>query len=198
MSKLKLAWLMPIAAATLVACGGGEGAEDLALSQDVSAPKFVAADEGGVTKRSSAWVTLGEEGLALGKSSQLAEGLSSVVSAKSAGVYHTGAADGVLVHLDALPSGWQADLKTALEAGQVVVIESTGAGDSLLRMQKATSELTGVGVAAAAVMIYQGEAGSDTYAVFPFNADEMGDLAAFMAKVGKRSATAHIAAATAQ
>lgn len=160
----------------LSACGGGQ------------ADRLIAAPDQKIQKQ-SAWVALGDQ-------SQINSDTSTTsIPRLLASNFSTptlinddikNSVDGIYLNIDSLPSNWEDQTKSALTAGQVVVLVTTDKTNGPALMHDITLGLSGIGVKAAAVMLYKGEENNDSTGLLPFNFDELDQLAELMTSVVRR------------
>jgi hypothetical protein len=177
MSKFKMWLLMPVAAAALVACGGGETVLEDSADGKVIVSLPEPNDGETVSRKTAAWVALTDDASPVGKSLMQQGAFASLPNRKSAnGISNSHLADGVLLNVDNPPEGWKESIKSALKSGQTVVLLASGDGQKLY---DATLALTGIGVKANAAMVLS-DANLASYSLLPFHASEVQELAEMM------------------
>jgi hypothetical protein len=78
-------------------------------------------------------------------------------------------------------------IKASLEAGQIVVLDTSCSEVNQQKIQELTLEYGSMGVLAEAVMLYQSAAGAEV-SVLPYDAADKKELASLMSVVGRCSA----------
>lgn len=177
MSKFKMGLLMPVVAAALVACGGGETVVGNSADEAVIVSLPEPGDAENVSQKTAAWVALTDDASPMGKSLMMQGAFASAPIGKSSnGMSGSSLADGVVLNVDNPPEGWKESIKSALKSGQTVVLLASGDGQKL---HDATLELTGMGVKANAAMVLS-DSNLTSYSVLPFDGSEVKDLAEMM------------------
>lgn len=172
--------LLPVVAAALVACGGGDTAVgNSADENDISAVNVMPdpSETVDLSQKTAAWVALTDDASPMGKSLMLQGAFASMPIGKSSnGMSGSSLADGVLLNVDNAPEGWKDSIKAALKSGQKVVLLASGDGQKL---HDATLELTGMGIKANAVLLLS-DPNLESFSLLPFDGSEVEQLAEIM------------------
>lgn len=95
--------------------------------------------------------------------------------------------DGILANAEHISSVQKTQLLEALDAGLVVVLDSSGSEKGRILVEQLSLDLANLGVRTDAVMLYKGGADQEV-GIFPFGAGkkEREELVALMKRVGRR------------
>ena len=179
---MKNYFLISLLALTMTACGGGD--EETATPQTASATTAPAVVPTSSDSEPNKFQTLTPA-----FSGVLSKSIS-INSATTKTTQITKSADdnsnaGVIVYVNSNYKSLENEVNNALDAGLLVVLESDGTPAGMNNMSDATILFAGVGVPAAAVVLYKSTPG-DAVSVLPFSSQEMDELAEYLKTAAPR------------